>query len=210
MVQMMQYQVIGKWPFPVDMLRHDQAIAEDEAEEQMISLLSRGYTDEQVDIGSFYTISLRLPRGVNPNEKRWESFGWRVSQPPLNFGDKRMDNAKTAGATLADRYKATLTKVFKVTETTDEFNGLGDVVGIFPTKISAETAANGKGWYGGQAKIEEVWAVPTGEMPGQYYILESKISYGLGIDNVKRANDDKAAALAKLTPRERKLLGLEE
>lgn len=74
------YTVRGIWPFPVDMLRHDDARAASEADQEIITRLSREYAEhcddfKPVDVGLVREIAHKWS---TPNFKRWESFGWRV------------------------------------------------------------------------------------------------------------------------------------
>lgn len=75
-----QYTVVGSWPFPLDMLRHDQSRAATPVDQAKIDRLSGesapdlAALDEKVEITLVAESSgLRFC-----NAARWESFGWQV------------------------------------------------------------------------------------------------------------------------------------
>lgn len=75
---------------------------------------------------------------------------------------------------------------------------------FFDNPINAEACAKGRGWYGGKAPIEKYTAIQFED--NAYILLKKnpvKLNYGPEDELAK-----KEKALKKLTPEERKLLGL--
>jgi hypothetical protein len=81
----LEYTVRGVWPFPLDMLRHDDSAPASEDDRLVIQRLSGDYAP---DAGAFKPVDIKLamvgswssfPR---PNTKRWKSFGWTVVDDP--------------------------------------------------------------------------------------------------------------------------------
>lgn len=99
-----------------------------------------------------------------------------------------------------------LKKVFQVSHVRDEYNRLGDVVGFYTTEAAAAAAAKGKGFYSGPGDIKPVTAMEGPD--GEFYILVRPEPVKLDVDLLTLVADAKKAALAKLTPEERTLLGL--
>lgn len=69
------YTVKGHWPFPADMLRHDQSRAATAEDQSMIDRLSG---DHAPDRSVFVDVEINLVGPNKPNTARWESFGWAV------------------------------------------------------------------------------------------------------------------------------------
>ncbi len=72
-----EFIVEGSWPFPIDMLRHDQAHpATEEDSHKLVRTM-----DPTLNTGKV-TISLGKYHGIKKSphitEGRWESFGWKV------------------------------------------------------------------------------------------------------------------------------------
>lgn len=84
---MRAYSVTGRWPFPLDMLRRDQAIAADAANAKLIERISSEASDPELGMGPV-TVALKMVAGdvtrsfpegrYYPAWERWESFGWKV------------------------------------------------------------------------------------------------------------------------------------
>lgn len=70
-----RYTVIGKWPFPYDMVRYDGSRPATEADEELIALYSG---DHAPDRSVFKGVAIDLVGPRRPNVARWESFGWSV------------------------------------------------------------------------------------------------------------------------------------
>lgn len=69
------YTVEGSWPFPLDMLRHDDARAASEADQALIDRYSQEFApDREV----FQPVKINLVGPQRPNTARWESFTWSV------------------------------------------------------------------------------------------------------------------------------------
>lgn len=74
----------------------------------------------------------------------------------------------------------------------------------FDTKLEAQDVAEGRGWYGGNSPISQVSALKVGN---QAYILRQTEPVTINDGPIDTA-DRKAQALAKLSPMDRKILGL--
>ena len=99
-------------------------------------------------------------------------------------------------------------KMYTVSETIDEWGRLGSVVGYYSTKDKAETAAEGKGWYGGKGSIHEAYVIVLSD--GTRFKLADRKPFNidLDVDLVKRKNELIESGLAKLTAAEREALGV--
>lgn len=75
------YVVKGHWPFPVDMLRHDQSTPATPADAEMVTLLSG---DHAPDRAAFKDVEITLTGPSRPNTARWESFRWEVPSDELH------------------------------------------------------------------------------------------------------------------------------
>jgi hypothetical protein len=86
---MRNYTVEGKWPFPLDMLRHDQAHAATPEDQVLINRMSGEASDEEFGTRTRVRINLVMQAGHPtrgrpegrwlPNDARWKSFGgWTV------------------------------------------------------------------------------------------------------------------------------------
>lgn len=64
------YKVAGKWAFPIDMLRYDEAWPEHEFDSALIIQTTEHSSVEAVEIK---IVSYRPPTVA-----RWASFGWQV------------------------------------------------------------------------------------------------------------------------------------
>ena len=69
------YTVRGIWPFPVDMLRHDYAVAATAEDKAEIERMSGTHAESRED---FKARDIKLIALHKPNTARWESFGWSV------------------------------------------------------------------------------------------------------------------------------------
>jgi hypothetical protein len=56
------YTVRGIWPFPLDMLRHDDAQATSKTDQELIDRLSREHAEHRDD---FKEVEIRLVRSAN-------------------------------------------------------------------------------------------------------------------------------------------------
>jgi hypothetical protein len=108
---------------------------------------------------------------------------------------------------MANPQSYELLSAFEVFETTDERGSLGGSVGVFRSQSMAESAAEGKGWYGGRGRVKPVallWVHETGEC----FKLADPVPVDLdGCFEAERARL-RAEALKKLTNAERSALGL--
>lgn len=74
-----EFQVKGRWPFPLDMLRYDQAEAATSKDQELIDKLSSSPDD--INLREVFTITLKAPYKLQhciPTDARWRSFLWRV------------------------------------------------------------------------------------------------------------------------------------
>lgn len=69
------YTVRGSWPFPLDMLRFDDARAASDEDQAFIDRLSQDHATDRED---FRPVNIRLVAPRKPGTDRWESFGWTV------------------------------------------------------------------------------------------------------------------------------------
>lgn len=98
-------------------------------------------------------------------------------------------------------------KVYEVWTTEDDRGRRGRMVGVFTEKQVAVNSARGKGWYGGDAEVAEGHAV---QLDGKWYRLASPEEVELNTDLIAEEERIKREALAKLSPRERRLLKVQE
>lgn len=74
------FHVRGTWPFPVDMLRYDDAKPSAPVDQSLIEHLSADTPGPEVfddnNRLAVVTVTLKGPR--RPTEARWASFLWRV------------------------------------------------------------------------------------------------------------------------------------
>jgi hypothetical protein len=81
---MVSYTVTGTWPFPLDMLRHDQSRAATPVDQEAIERLSGESAPDAESMSKPTSITLVVDHGgrFRPNAERWESFGWSVPDDP--------------------------------------------------------------------------------------------------------------------------------
>ena len=102
-------------------------------------------------------------------------------------------------------YKVQFIEVWTVYETVSEWGQQGRRVGVFTRETDAEVSAIGRGYFGGHGAIEQGLAV---SLDGLVYVLKDANPVDLDVDEIKSMEERVAQAKAKLTPEERKLLGL--
>jgi hypothetical protein len=85
------YTVRGSWPFPIDMLRHDQAVPATPQDKAEIERMSRDRADSRED---FKPRDINLIGLYKPNTARWESFGWAVPADEQHATLKAMRQAQ--------------------------------------------------------------------------------------------------------------------
>ena len=93
--------------------------------------------------------------------------------------------------------------VYAVHQNDDDRNS-GNPAWFFTDEAKANAVADKRGWYGGKAPVRQRYAI---KVNGACYLLETKEP----IDLDSSPEDDlsnREAALSKLTPEERKLLGV--
>lgn len=96
-----------------------------------------------------------------------------------------------------------------IASTGGDDHGRGDeLIGIYTTSAAAEATVKGRGWFGGNGAVKKA----DGYFVGDLVIFPNiKIdAVDLNVDLPRKVETQRAAALAKLTPEERKLLGLKE
>jgi hypothetical protein len=104
--------------------------------------------------------------------------------------------------------------IFEVRETINERGTLGAVVGYCDSKTTADARAKGEGWWGGMGAVSEmsalvlegqVWALRQPE-PVQVMNLE-QVRILKPVPQSEIDTELRSAALAKLSPDERRVLG---
>lgn len=109
---------------------------------------------------------------------------------------------------------AQLITIFEVRQTTDERGSRGPVIGYCDAMSTADARAKGEGWWGGMGKISEVsalvidgkvWALRQPE-PVQVMNLE-QVRVLKPVPQSEIDTELRNAALAKLSPDERRVLG---
>ncbi len=93
---------------------------------------------------------------------------------------------------------------FELRLSTDERGGF-EIGGYFKDKDLASATGKGKGWYGGDGKVEEVLVLTNDGATG-FLVRDDQIKLS-DQDALKATAVEKAKT--KLTPEERKLLGIE-
>ncbi len=98
-----RYTVEGLWPFPLDMLRHDQAQAATDDDQALIDRLSDDTSNDGFGLRDKVRVKLvmesgepsrRSPAGrILPNDARWRSFGWTVIDVPEITEDRLIAKA---------------------------------------------------------------------------------------------------------------------
>ena len=73
MVDMIEFQVVGRWPFPNDMLRHDQCWPSTEMDADTMQAV-----DAHHSISSTGRVVITLRGLKEPNVERWKSYLWNV------------------------------------------------------------------------------------------------------------------------------------
>jgi hypothetical protein len=102
-------------------------------------------------------------------------------------------------------------KVWTVHRNADDHND-GPITDVCAHEALAMQVAKGGGWYGGNAPVVERWAITT---DGRTYLIDQEtkgepVSVAQNLDEIRMGQEEKVkrAALAKLTPDERRALGL--
>ncbi len=75
----------------------------------------------------------------------------------------------------------------------------------YSTESAANIAAKNRGWYGGDAPVK---SFPAVRINGKAYILRSANPVDLDLEEAKQNERVKQQALGKLSPEERKVLGV--
>ncbi|AFU88041.1 hypothetical protein CcrColossus_gp171 [Caulobacter phage CcrColossus] len=111
--------------------------------------------------------------------------------------------------------EAKIVRLYVTYTTTDDRGVVGGIVGYFASSGEADYAATGKGYFGGMGTVRERYAIKVGD---RYYLLAEGAQDGfpasdLNIDLIAQRGRQKAeaksAAMAALTPEQRKDLGLD-
>lgn len=98
--------------------------------------------------------------------------------------------------------------VWAVYETVDERGRRGQIVAVAKTKTHADTMAEGKGWYGGVGDVVKRRAL---SIDGEHILMleiDTPIPLDTNLPGLRKQKIDEA--LAKLTPEEQVLLGLDK
>ncbi len=75
----MRFTVTGRVGFPIDMLRFDTCYPATEADSAKIYQTLAGHNTDGVSVDLIMDHGLRGRRTRRPNEGRWESFMWKVT-----------------------------------------------------------------------------------------------------------------------------------
>jgi hypothetical protein len=70
-----RFNVAGKWPFPLDMLRYDGCWP---AESEDVDKLDRLLNDTEIRVTRRFYLTLATAKHGSPTVERWQSFGWDV------------------------------------------------------------------------------------------------------------------------------------
>lgn len=76
-----EYEVTGRWPFPIDMLARDGSRAATPEDQRLIDLYSGPHAPDEGPRLEPVTIRLVIPEAgtrARPLTERWESFDWKV------------------------------------------------------------------------------------------------------------------------------------
>lgn len=104
--------------------------------------------------------------------------------------------------------KGKIIDVWTAHETVDDRGSIGGIVGVAKTQNHAEKLAEGKGWYGGKGAVAKKSALL---IDGEHVlILASTVPIPLDTDLPGLRKQQIADALAKLSPAEQTLLGLDK
>lgn len=107
---MKTYTVSGRWPFPLDMLRYDQAEPADEDSKALIDRLSAEHADAQT-IKAVFEVRLTSEDRYAPHHQRWESFGWEVVKSAATPAPKDAQHSKMVGAHTEGRWEVSEDKI---------------------------------------------------------------------------------------------------
>ena len=100
--------------------------------------------------------------------------------------------------------KAVKIVVWSAHKANDE-GGRGSVIGYYSTKVFAEAAAKGKGWWGANGEIQALDALKVGN---DVWLLAKM--HPLDVDDVTRISDEalRKETLSNLTVEQRRVLGV--
>lgn len=98
--------------------------------------------------------------------------------------------------------------VWVVKEVINEYGRVGRTVGVFINEEGAKIAARNKGWWGGEGEITKKPGMLNPVNRKEVIVIDMIIEPD--IDLIEAAKKDRAAAIAKLIPRERELLGVRD
>jgi hypothetical protein len=100
-----RYTVRGHWPFPTDMLRHDQASGQTRQDVEQIAALA---TEHAEDRDAFTDVEIALVADSRPNVERWNSFGWFVVAANFPVPDEPKRPKVVGGIDLTPTWKAAM------------------------------------------------------------------------------------------------------
>ena len=99
----------------------------------------------------------------------------------------------------------TLRPAHAVYTTQDEYGRRGALIGVYTTSAAAEKAAERAGWFNGKGQIDDIMVLITDT--GEIYMMGTKVPM-LDTNLPQERDRRRQAALDKLTPEDRELLGL--
>ena len=100
---------------------------------------------------------------------------------------------------------AHIVPLWSVYETINEYGSRGKPVGYFTNEAAANGAAEKRGWYGGPGLVETGYGLVIN---GETFLLGLKDPITPDLDLTREHERIKAQGLAKLTPDERRALGV--
>lgn len=135
-------------------------------------------------------------------------IGPAIRQDLICFMSAVYKGGHNAGQAYAEEHASKPFKVWEVWETVDDRGRKGEMIGVFTSKLSAEDAAKGHGWYGGDGTIISGEAI---DLDGTIYSIRSLVkTEALNRDIPSYRDMKKAQALEKLTEEEIEILGIKQ
>jgi hypothetical protein len=106
---------------------------------------------------------------------------------------------------------AVVLKGYEVFETVDEYGRRGKTIGYYTDKNSAEIAGKGRGWFGSDAPVHDVWLYDVDG--SEIYLLAKRQPITVNEDLIRLEQETKRRAKAKilnsLTDSEMRSIGLD-
>lgn len=104
-----RYAVVGSWPFPLDMLRRDNAVPASVADEALVHALSQESAPERgLEPVTINLVIRDADRFTRPCTERWVSFGWQV---PGDEEYRAMQEHRAREGRMAELYASARAKL---------------------------------------------------------------------------------------------------